>query len=192
MRAFALVCIHCSLKDDVNMKDSLSFPVEVLLSRPGTRQQLAPRLPAPERVGFIFSRFPRFCSGGFIAWAINVWRRRRERADLQPDAQILVRFCELGLKFSLLGTALSLILLPMYATGPGRAVGFNVLCLANLKVGGSIRFLVRYHCCISVNLCLRFISSSRSGASSPSSAAATLPVRPRATADPWLRKVAGP
>ena len=114
--------------------------LKVLLHRPGTRQQLAPRLPTPERVGILFSRFPGFCAGGFIAWAVQVWRRRRERSDLAPDAQILVRFCELGLKFSLLGTAVSLILLPMYATGPGKAAGFNVLCLSNLKVGGSIRF----------------------------------------------------
>ena len=131
------LCLHQTWVLLVPLPQSLA---QALLRRPGTRQQLAPKLPAPERVGVLFSRFPRFCSGGFIAWAVQVWQRRRERSDLQPDAQILVRFCELGLKFSLLGTVLSLVLLPMYATGPGQAGGFNVFCLSNLKVHGSIRF----------------------------------------------------
>ena len=60
--------------------------------------------------------------------------------DLEPDATILIRFCQLGLKFSLLGTALSCVLLPMYATGPGQASGFNAMSLSNLKLGGSTRF----------------------------------------------------
>ncbi|CAJ1365089.1 unnamed protein product [Effrenium voratum] len=113
---------------------------ELLLRRRDARGQLAPKLPAPERVGVLCSRFPSLLSGGFCAWAASAWQSRHQPLDLEPDALILVRFCQLGLKFSLLGTALSLILLPMYATGPGEAAGFNVLSLSNLKIGGSTRF----------------------------------------------------
>ena len=111
---------------------------EILLRRPTLRQQLAPRLAAGERIGALISRFPHVLPGGFLAWSANL--RRRDRLELHLDAQVLVRFCQLGLKFSLLGTVLSVILIPMYGTGPGHAEGFNALSLSNLKVGGSVRF----------------------------------------------------
>lgn len=86
----------------------------------------------------------RYGSHGFIAWVVKCCRNWEDlgpdRDKLNPDDQILIRFCELGLKFSLLGTALSVILIPVYSTGWGGAVGFNVLCLSNLSRGGSIRF----------------------------------------------------
>lgn len=114
--------------------------LELFLRREGTRQLLAPKLPPRERIGFLCSRFPGFLSGGFTAWARRVWQQRHQPLDLDPDATILIRFCQLGLKFSLLGTALSCVLLPMYATGPGQASGFNAMSLSNLKLGGSTRF----------------------------------------------------
>ena len=91
---------------------------EIFLRREGTRQLLAPKLPSPERIGFLCSRFPSFLSGGFVAWARKVWEQRHQPVDLEPDATILIRFCQLGLKFSLLGTAFSCVLLPMQLGTP--------------------------------------------------------------------------
>ena len=54
---------------------------EIFLRREGTRQLLAPKLPPPERIGFICSRFPRFLSGGFTAWARKVWEQRHQPVD---------------------------------------------------------------------------------------------------------------
>ena len=78
-----------------------------------------------------------------MAWSLRIWHSRGDSDPLNQlglDAQILIRFCQLGLKFSLFGSGLSFILLPLYATGPGHAAGFNKLCLSNLEMDGSIRF----------------------------------------------------
>ncbi|CAE8647407.1 unnamed protein product, partial [Polarella glacialis] len=58
----------------------------------------------------------------------------------EPDAVVMIRFLELGLKFSLCGMLVSVVLLPVYASSPGSATGANRLSLSNLQLGGSDRF----------------------------------------------------
>jgi len=58
---------------------------------------------------------------------------------LDPDAEVLVRFCRLGFKFSLLGSLLDVVLLPMFYSGAGGAKEFNRFSLSNLR-SGSPRF----------------------------------------------------
>lgn len=117
----------------VQLLAALSIFEGLLLWRPGFRF-LAPRLAqrrGPE--AGVPWKAP-------FGWVQAVWHERGRHGSLEPDGLVLVRFCELGLKFCLCGTALDTLLLPMYATGHGSADGFNRLSLSNLKHGGSFRF----------------------------------------------------
>jgi len=68
-----------------------------------------------------------------FGWLRQAWQARHQPKRLTPDAAVVIRFCELGLKFSICGSILDIVLLPMYYTGSAEAEGFNSLSLSNLQ-----------------------------------------------------------
>ena len=74
---------------------------EVLLRKPTVRQQLAPRLAAPERIGAFISRFPYVLPGGFLAWSANL--RRRDRLETSFGCSGLGTFLPTGFEVQLVG-----------------------------------------------------------------------------------------
>eukprot|EP00928_Gymnodinium_smaydae_P027161 TRINITY_DN21089_c0_g1_i1.p1 TRINITY_DN21089_c0_g1~~TRINITY_DN21089_c0_g1_i1.p1 ORF type:complete len:766 (+),score=143.82 TRINITY_DN21089_c0_g1_i1:59-2356(+) len=99
---------------------------DVLLSQRWTHVALAPRLDLGDQTSESFLR-------RWFGWARLAWRRRAELDRTDLDGAVLVRFCVLGFKFSVVGTLVSCVLLPMYADGNGDAPGFNKYSLSNLS-----------------------------------------------------------
>merc|ERR1740116_414536 len=46
-----------------------------------------------------------------FGWLRQAWQARHQPKRLTPDAAVVIRFCELGLKFSICGSILDIVLL---------------------------------------------------------------------------------
>jgi len=125
----AAVAVSCTTNAVFLVSALIAF--ELLLCWPRARRYLAPRLQVAELP------FP-------FGWLRQVWMDRYSPMELPPDCQVLIRFCELGFTFSLFGTLLDFVLLPVYATGHGGESGFDKISLSNLKQQDkeSLRFWV--------------------------------------------------
>ena len=78
--------------------------------------------------------------GGLFAWAVEAYQTSDEDLlkSVGLDTFMFLRFLRIGARMTFIGTLLSMILIPVYATGEGRGVeteSFNMLTLARVGPG---------------------------------------------------------
>jgi calcium permeable stress-gated cation channel len=83
---------------------------------------------------------PFYGGAGLFSWAIAAYKISDEELlkSVGLDTFMFLRFLRIGARMTFFGTILSLILIPVYATGEGRGVeteSFNMLTLARVESG---------------------------------------------------------
>lgn len=115
--------------------------VRIMLNRPSFRSEQEnaesektnamdyPLVPNIESESSVVSRLPRRVP----AWMWQVCQDWRGDKRFSPDAEVMIRFLQLGFKFSICGCILDMFLLPMYFTGGGSETGYQKYSMLNLK-----------------------------------------------------------